>query len=64
MLYEQKDNNMSLKVEAPLVDPCHLPWDLRTIIECQLSIDEIQTLESGAVLQVGEVYMSLVGEVN
>lgn len=64
MLYQLKDNKMELKIEHIATHPVYMPWDLRTIIELQLSIEDVNTIEARNVLQVGEVYMSLEGKAN
>jgi hypothetical protein len=51
--------NMSLIIEHTTYPQSILPWDLRTIFDCQLSLDDVDTLQAGAVLQVGEIQMYL-----
>lgn len=51
--------NMQLLIEHPSWDPSVLPWDLKTIFDCELSIDDVQTLECGVTVQIGECELTL-----
>lgn len=53
---------MELIIEHPTYSPSKLPWDLRTIFDCTLSLDDVETLESGTVLQIGECKLRLESE--
>jgi len=52
--------NMTLVIEHSTYPACSLPWDLKTIFDCALSLEDVDTLQSGSVLQVGEIQMHLV----
>lgn len=54
--------NMSLKINHPDHTPSYLPWDLRTIFDCILTLDDVETLEAGTILQIGECFLELVKE--
>jgi hypothetical protein len=60
MLIKGIKSNMTLIIDHPQWESSRLPWDLRTIFDCELSIDDTYTLESGSVLQVGECQLHLV----
>lgn len=51
--------NMSLHINHPEWSPSVLSWDLRTIFDCTLTLDDVETLESGSVLQIGECQLRL-----
>lgn len=55
-------NNMCLIIHHANYPASILPWDLRTIFDCQLSLEDVDTLQSGSVLQIGEIQMHLVRE--
>lgn len=54
--------NMKLKIEHATYTPSDLPWDLQTILDCQLSLDDVDTLQAGSVLQIGDIQMHLIKE--
>lgn len=54
--------NMTLIIEHCQWPASRLPWDLRTIFDCNLSMEDAETLESGSVLEVGECQLHLVKE--
>lgn len=55
-------HNMSLQINHHSWDSYSLPWDLRTIFDCALSLDDVETLQSGSILQIGEIQMRLIKE--
>lgn len=55
-------HNMSLQINHKSWDSYTLTWDLRTIFDCALSLDDVETLQSGSILQVGEIEMKLIKE--
>lgn len=51
--------NMSLIIDHGDYPPSILPWDLRTIFDCQLTLDDVDTLQAGVALQIGECQLHL-----
>lgn len=52
--------NKKLTMQSGDESPLTLPWDLETILDLGLSKDDIETLESDVMLQIGEMYLTLV----
>lgn len=51
--------NMELIIKHPEWQDAILTWDYETILDCQLTKEDVHTLDTGSVLQIGECQLVL-----
>lgn len=51
--------NKQLVLVFPIYQKHSLPWDLKSIFDCELDLDAVDLLQTGGYVQIGEVTLHL-----